>query len=298
MEFEIRDYFRSFCAQNAHLSLENQIELFAIFGGLQPLPRFEIGGDLFSLVTHYFVSEFFESITWIKPEYLHEESYAKFLTALARGSGMARALFRRARIGETRGEAMARQLEEAGVLRRLESREAPIVLSRGQKLKKELRGYRVQDRYRFTKPFLRFWFAFVAPYASELTHGEGRRFLDNFRKHYEGLRSLVFEQLCDALLVELYGDVRSHGSYWDRENEFDILIESKSGERILGECKYTSRPVTKAELNKLIAKAEYSRLKIDTFALFSKSGFSKELRQAESRKLRLFELKDLQALLL
>ena len=54
--------------------------------------------------------------------------------------------------------------------------------------------------------------------------------LENFEKHYDRLRSLVYEQLCDTLLIEHYTDKKSivgSGSYWNIHSEFDILAVSK-----------------------------------------------------------------------
>ena len=56
-------------------------------------------------------------------------------------------------------------------------------------------------------------------------------------------------------------------------SEFDILAVTESKTVILGECKYKDRKVCKNELTKLKAKALESGLKVDVFALFSKSGF-------------------------
>jgi hypothetical protein len=64
----------------------------------------------------------------------------------------------------------------------------------------------------------------------------------------------------------------------------------------LGECKYKERKVCKNELSKLKAKAEQSGINVDTYALFSKSGFSNELLQTQDEDLLLFSLDDLERL--
>ena len=147
---------------------------------------------------------------------------------------------------------------------------------------------------------MRFWFGFVTYYRKDLALGKGDAFLENFEKHYERLQSLVYEQLCDALLVEYYvkkSPIRSSGSYWNIYSEFDILAFTKEKKLILGECKYKDRTVCKNELTKLKLKAEESGMKVDVYALFSKSGFSKELLQVEDDNLLLFDLDDLKVLL-
>jgi len=67
------------------------------------------------------------------------------------------------------------------------------------------------------------------------------------------------------------------GSYWDKNSEFDILAKSADGTVIIGECKYKNRKVSGNELHKLKQKIKQSNLKVDRFALFSKSGFSNSL---------------------
>jgi len=147
---------------------------------------------------------------------------------------------------------------------------------------------------------MRFWFGFVTYYRKDLALGKGEDFLENFEKHYERLRSLVYEQLCDDLLVKYYETkepIISSGSYWNIYSEFDILAVTKSKKLILGECKYKDRTVCKNELTKLKQKAAESGIKVDVYALFSKSGFSKELLGMRDEKLLLFDLNDLKVLL-
>jgi AAA+ ATPase superfamily predicted ATPase len=188
---------------------------------------------------------------------------------------------------------------ERGVLRVEFSREQPLKTHPKHKLKKELRHYRIQDKLRFVDPFLRFWFGFVSFYRNELIAGKGDAFLANFQNHYERLRTLVFEQLCDALLVDYFADTSpllSHGSYWNQHSEFDILALNSDKKLILGECKYKDRKVCKNELNKLQAKAAQSGIRADIYALFSKDGLSNELKGMASEELLLFDLNDLQRL--
>ena len=147
---------------------------------------------------------------------------------------------------------------------------------------------------------MRFWFGFVTYYRKELTLGNGKNFLENFEKHYERLRSLIYEQLCNDLLLEYYREkagIISSGSYWNIYSEFDILAFTKEKKLILGECKYKDRTVCKNELTKLKQKAAESDMKVDVYVLFSKSGFSKELLGMQGDTLLLFNLSDLKVLL-
>jgi hypothetical protein len=222
------------------------------------------------------------------------------LIATARGDGKLYSVLRKSKLSESAGKKIIDELVKLDILRIERTREAPLRTHAKHKLPKELRTYRIQDKLRFTKPFMRFWFGFVTYYREELSRGKGERFLENFTQHYERLRSLVYEQLSNDLLLEHYRDISpiiSSGSYWDVNSEFDILAITKDKKIILGECKYKERKVCKNELSKLKVKAQESGIVVDVYALFSKSGFSNELLSMADEKLLLFDLNDLKALL-
>ena len=255
--------------------------------------------DVFSMVESNFVQNFTKFQNLVSPSYLLEPPYREILIAVARGDGKLYSVLRKARLSETVGEKIVQELVALNVLKIETSRESPLRSHPKHKLKKEQRSYRVQDKLRFVQPFMRFWFGFVMTYKKDLLLGKGDAFLENFEKHYERLRSLVYEQLCDALLVQHFADfspILQSGSYWNFHSEFDILAVNRNKKIILGECKYKDRKVCKNELSKLKAKAEQSGIKVDAYALFSKSGFSNELLQTQDGDLLLFDLDDLKRL--
>jgi hypothetical protein len=215
------------------------------------------------------------------------------LIAVARGDGRRYAAMRKARIGERRGERIEEELLQLGILVRETSRESPLRRYPKQKIKKELRHYRIQDKLRFAEPFYRFWFGFVEPFSEDLKRGESARYDEYFRAHYERLYSLVFEQLSDAFLYDYFAErgdaIVSGGSFWNKDSEFDILSLTQSGKVILGECKYRGRPVCKSELGKLKNKAQRSNIRADIFVLFSGSGFSNELLEMQDDTVLLFD---------
>ena len=276
------------------------MEYFSILGGIEENIQMDFFDDVFSMVKTNFVDDFKKFQNLVSPSYLLETPYREVLIAVARGDGKFYTVLKKARLSESVGEKVIDELINLDILFIEKSRESPLRIYPKHKLKKHLRSYRIQDKLRFNDPFLRFWFGFVEPYRKELESGKGERFFENFQKHYERLRTLVYEQLCDALLVEYFTqkgvDILSSGSFWNQHSEFDILAVTSEKKVILGECKYKERKVCKNELRKLMAKAEQSGLSVDTYALFSKSGFSNELLQSKDEKLLLFDLKDLKLL--
>ncbi|MBT8347922.1 MAG: hypothetical protein HKP62_00550, partial [Sulfurovum sp.] len=270
------------------MELEQAVEYFSILGGIGKNIELDYFDDVFSMVESNFVQNFSKFQTLVSPSYILESPYREILMAVARGDGKLYSVLRKAKVSEALGEKIVQELVNLNVLKVEASRESPLRNHPKHKLKKEQRSYRVQDKLRFVQPFMRFWFGFVTYYKKDLASGKGDAFLENFEKNYDRLRSLVYEQLCDALLVNYYEErnpLISSGSFWNIYSEFDILAVSQDKKLILGECKYKDRKVCKNELTKLKAKAEESGIKVDVYALFSKSGFSNELLSIKDENL-------------
>lgn len=278
--------------------MEQALELFAVFGGVEEALELDFFDDLDSIIRFNFVEKYKVLNDVISPSYLIDEPYRYLLVSIARGDGRLSNVFRKARIGETLGLQLLEELVELGIVEFEDSREPALKAYPNQKLEKSLRSYKIEPKIRFQKPFHRFWFGFVEPYHKELNRGDSKRFYENFNQHFSRLHSFVFEQLSQDLLNTYYDDqLLINGNYWDKHSEFDIWATHKNGTTILGECKYTNRRVCKSELSKLQQKAETSGLKVDTFALFSKNGFSNELKGSNNKNLLLFELEDFRKLL-
>jgi len=296
----IKNAFNDFCNYNPHLTLEQSVEYFSILGGIEEHIEIDFFDNLFSMVESNFVQHFLKFQTLVAPSYLLESPYRDVLMAVARGDGKFYSVLKKARLSEGLGESIIDELISLNILYIEQTRERPLKIHPKHKLKKELRSYRIQDKLRFVQPFMRFWFGFVTAYRKELAMGDGKAFLENFEKHYERLRTLIYEQLCDDMLVKYYENTTpllSSGSYWDQHSEFDILAITQNKKIILGECKYKERKICKNELNKLKEKALQSGIPVDVYVLFSKSGFSNELLGLKEKNLLLFDLNDLKILL-
>jgi len=296
----IKNLFKYFCEHNPHLTLEQSIEYFSILGGAEDNIEIDFFDDVFSMVESNFIQNFSKFQMLVSPSYIIESPYREILMAVARGDGKFYSVLRKARLSEGVGVEIIQELISLNILYLEPTREQPLKIHPKHKLKKELRTYRIQDKLRFVHPYMRFWFGFVTYYKKDLLQGKGSAFLDNFNKNYERLRTLVYEQLCDDLLVKYYEKTTpllSSGSYWNQHSEFDILALTNDKKLILGECKYKDRKICKNELSKLKTKAVQSGIKVDVFVLFSKSGFSNELLSLKDEDLLLFDLNDLKVLL-
>jgi hypothetical protein len=295
---EIKTKFQDFFNHFGYLELEQGIELFSVFGGVEESLELDFFDDMESIIRFNFVEHYRILNELISPSYIIEEPYRYLLVSLARGDGRLSNIFRKARVGESLGLRLLDELKGIGLIEFDASREAPLKKYPNQKLEKSLRSYKIEAKVRFKYPFHRFWFGFVEPYHKELIRGESRRFFENFEQHFSRLHSSVFEQLSQVLLnLHFNNQLISNGNHWDVHSEFDIWAKAKNGTYIVGECKYTNRHVCKSELSKLKQKVITSGIQADIYALFSKSGFSNELKNLNSQDLLLFELDDFKRLL-
>ena len=111
--------------------------------------------------------------------------------------------------------------------------------------------------------------------------------------------NFVFEELSMEFIRDLFEEdpVKQFGKYWDEKTEIDLVAKTTSGKIIAGNCKYINSKIKKNELNKLKEDCKTTDLNVDTFVLFSKSGFSSELKSQKSETLKLFTPKSFKLLL-
>jgi len=91
--------------------------------------------------------------------------------------------------------------------------------------------------------------------------------------------------------------IKQFGKYWDEKREIDLVAKTTSGKIIAGNCKYVNSKIKKNELNKLMDDCKGAGLDVDIFVIFSKNGFSSELKSLKNENLRLFTPKSFKLLL-
>ncbi|MBU2446145.1 MAG: ATP-binding protein [Bacteroidetes bacterium] len=143
---------------------------------------------------------------------------------------------------------------------------------------KSRRGiYIISDNY------FRFWFRYIYPRLTYIEEGRTKFVMDIIKKDFTSFLSVVFENVCKEFLkknlVVIPFEFTSIGSYWDRDNEIDIVALSNQGDILLGECKYSNKKVGMDVLENLISKSSLFKDKGKNFhyIIFSKSGFTDNL---------------------
>ena len=296
MDLLIKTILQKFHKKYPYILIDEIVDYLAIFGGLEDNIELKLFKDLEASIIDTITKLDIESIF---PFFILDEPFRKLLITLARGDGRVNSIFNKISVGENFGGELVEELIDTDIIYVKQSREAPLRAYPKQLIKRELRGYTIGAKLYFTKPFYRFWFAFVEPNRNRYGEINIDEVLKSYKKYGYRLSSLLFEQLSLELLMQdcnLKDDKCECGSYWDRYSEFDIYCQCSSG-NIVAECKYTNRPITKAELSKLESKIIQSSLIYSKIALFSKSGFSQELIKLKKENLLLYTIEDLSKLL-
>ena len=168
---------------------------------------------------------------------------------------------------------------------RIVKREIPITEDKPHKSRKGI--------YLLADPFFRFWFRYVLPNMSYLEEGElNYVWQEKILPSLNSFTGFVFEDICLQRLKKLNRKnmlpfkAKSIGRWWNNKEEIDIVAYDEKQSFILGECKWKNKKVGLNELHDLERKSNlFFSAQHKHLALFSKSGFSEELRNlSEKRK--------------
>lgn len=181
---------------------------------------------------------------------------------------------------------------------RLIDREVPVTASAKQSKR---------SRYRVADEFLRFWFRFVEPNRSSVEEAPATVYEGTIEPNLADHVAATFEDICREAVWEAVrqgeiGPFSDVGRWWYREDEIDIVGLNPNTDQILfSECKWTNQPVGQSLVSRLRDKADRVRWgpdsRTETFALFSKSGFTEGVEKAVDDNWALFDLNDIELLL-
>lgn len=152
-------------------------------------------------------------------------------------------------------------------------------------------------RYYLDDPFLAYWYRFYLPNASALAAGYATDVWDHaIQPLLDEYMGSLFEWICRDYMRLFAGEAlsspaREAGQIWGKEYEIDVAGRLLDSTAFAGECKWWKRPVgvnVLARLRDSVASSSYFNQAPGEplFLLFSRSGFSDDLRRearADSR---------------
>ncbi len=219
--------------------------------------------------------------------------YHSILTGIAMGDGRAQTAYKRANTSPEVGGKAIDELCELGIIKLEKSKKVFTSWAEDD-------GEKISHKLYFTSPFLRFWFAFISPLFKGIKEGDYKEVRERFANRESEFFQLPFEELAQEFVKLAFTDeedtILECGSYWDNELELGIYAKTASGKIIAGVCKYTNAKIKKSEFTKLQESCDKANIKADIFIIFSKSGFSSELKSLKGKNLRLYTVKNLKKL--
>jgi len=273
-----------------------QIEAWAVLGGMPYyLTAFSDEADIFANIRSHILDS--QGTLRREPQLLLMEelreprNYFSVLRAIAQGATRLNEISQTARVGDA--TTTARYLDSLQDLR-VVSRSVSATESRPDKSKRGL--------YRITDAFLRFWFRYVHPNQGSLDLGLADAVLaQRVQPTFDQFVSYAFEDAARAFVARLaranqLGFLPERvGSWWERAAEVDVVaVSDTDGALLLGECKWSAKPVGTDILDDLKHKAALvdpkGRWPAVSYALFAKAGFTPALvARAAAEGVRLVE---------
>lgn len=281
---------KEFSANFPYLEIKELISYYAVFDGFKELERLHNYDNLLQNIEENILKKYedLKGLFIYSDDFKVQRDLEKMLFRICVGSAKTYCAFKND-ISPNYGFSLYKILFEKRIIEKELSRQKPFRIDSKQQIKKELRGYHIEDKIRFCKNFYRFWFTFIAPNSSLIEKGEFSTVILKIEKELDKHISFTFEILSNELISKKFNCVEC-GSYWDKKVELDLFCKTSKGKIIVGECKWKNQKISKNTFNKLQKKSNLAGLKVDIFALFSKNGFSNELLKHSSETLLLYDL--------
>lgn len=270
--------------------MQTAVNYFAVFGGLDV--KLDLTKPLRTLIIRHILDEYYGIHDYIEKKTKNSSLFHKILTGISLGDRRINSAFKRADLDYEEAIDCIDELEDLQFITEETSMDF---------LTNQFEENESADKLLFTTPFLRFWFAFVSPLYKGIARENYDECFKKFDNYQAEFMDFIFEQLCHEYIKEIFAnnndEIEEIGRYWDDEKrEINLLAQTSNGKVIVGLCKYTNSKMKSNEINKLKELCLELELIPDYVVLFSKSGFTNELKAQKNESLRLFTIKSLKAL--
>lgn len=278
-------------------SNEDKVRLYAAFGGVpyyneQINPSLSVKENIILLLSGKY-SHLLEEITVNMKEELSKINNAnQVFSAIALGAFHYTDILQQAHLPNS--SALYDTLE---ILSKMDLIEfiSPI----NDKTNKKKSGYRISDSS------LAFYYRYIFSRTSQRELLDDDGFYEEYIKDdfEQRLVPQKFEKIAKQFLIRLNKKRKIEpllidlGTYWyddkinKRNGQFDVVAKQKDGGYVFYEAKFTSKPLSIAEINKEIEQANATGLYAAAYGFISKSGFKEK-----NSNYRLYDLKDLYGL--
>jgi AAA+ ATPase superfamily predicted ATPase len=274
------EYLHHFFPNKAHIEL---IELYAILGGVPKyLEMFRDSANIFDAIGMNLLDK--DAYLYNEPQFILQNEVSEPITYFSILEVIARGEHKLGHIASKLGKNVQNITSFISKLIELDIiyKEVPITETNPSKSKKGL--YFIKDN------FFRFWFSYVLPYKSQLEIGNSVFVMKKIRENFSGFIAKNYEDLAIEYILQNY-DVLKCGRWWSKDQEIDAIGVGEDC-LIVAECKYSNKKVGVDILEALQSKTQYidSNLPIKHYLLFSKSGFTDEIKRMETEKVKLIEI--------
>ena len=267
-----------------NMSVERTIYANAVLGGVpEYLDYWNEKGTIKENIHRIFLQKnsplLFAAENFLKKELRELGAYNAILATMAAGKYKLNDIFARTGFSRAKISVYIKNLIELDVVEKVFSfdttEHAALVHANVQK------GlYRIKDRY------LAFWYRYVFPNLSVILDGRGdelyeREILPDMTNYMKE----CFGDVCSEYLklMSQYGRLKARysnwGTWYGKTGSIDIVAGDEKGNILAGFCKFDNYLMSRKDFNEYQELLELALIKPTEMYLFSKAGFSEELRK-------------------
>ena len=221
----------------------------------------------------------FGAESFLKKELRELGAYNAILASMAAGRNKLNDIYARTGFSRAKISVYIKNLIELDVVEKVfsfdASESASLVHANVQK------GlYRIKDNY------LRFWYRYVFPNLSAILMGQGDDVYEKeITKDFAAYMQESFTGVCSEYLklMDQYGRLENRyetwGTWYGKNGLIDIVAGNEAGNILVGFCRFDSKMMTIKDLSRYKELMELALLVPQELYLFSKAGFTEELRR-------------------